>query len=175
MTEPAEPTRRSFLAAATCALGACAGAAALTPAVIAFLSPLEGGIVKLGDGLLDLGPVDFYDLGVPRKVTVRAARVDAFMKESEARSLGSVLVVRTEQGVTVFTAQCPHAGCDVAPAGKSGHLSCPCHESQFGREGAVQGGPSPRALDRLEAQVRDGHVLIRFERFQVGTADKRAL
>src|SRR5271155_5014385 len=102
-------TRRSFLAAATAALGACCGAGALTPAVAAILTPLGGGIVKLGEGLLDLGPLDGFESGVPRKVAVRAARTDAFLKE-EARPLGSVLVVRGADGVTVFAAQCPHAG-----------------------------------------------------------------
>ncbi len=178
---PPEPTRRDFLATATTALGACAGAAALAPALVAFLSPLEGGIVKLGEGLLDLGALDAFEEGTPRKVTIRAARTDAYMKEDAARALGSVLVVRRGQTADVFAAQCPHAGCDVSPAtvssGRStvGALVCPCHESQFGLDGSVKSGPSPRRLDALETTMKDGHVLIRFERFQVGVADKRAL
>src|SRR3954471_6591510 len=102
--DPADAsTRRSFLATATTALGACAGAAALAPALVAILSPLEGGIVKLGDGLVDLGALDAFEKNVPLKVAIRAARTDAYMKE-EARSLGSVLVVRTDRGVSVFAA-----------------------------------------------------------------------
>lgn len=170
---PPQPTRRDFLCVATCALGACAGAAALAPAVIAILSPAEGGIVTIGGGLLDLGPVEGFPKNAARKVSTAAARTDAYMKEAP-RALGSVLVVRTEQGVSVFASVCPHAGCDVAPKGE-GKLGCPCHESRFALDGSVEAGPSPRALDRLEAQVKDGHVLVKFERFQVGTADKKAL
>lgn len=173
MSESPEPTRRSFLAKATAALGACAGAAALTPALVAVFTPTEGGIVKIGEGLLDLGPLEGFEKGVPRKVAIRAARTDAFLKEDE-RALGSVLVVRGETGVAVFASQCPHAGCDVA-MGPKGNLACPCHESQFALDGSVEGGPSPRPLDALEAQVKDGRVLVRFARFQVGIADKRAL
>ena len=170
MSTEAEPTRRSFL---TVALGACTGCAALAPAIAAILSPLEGGIVKLGEGLLDLGPLDGFEKGVPRKVAIRAARTDAYLKESE-RALGSVLVVRQGDTVTVLAAQCPHAGCDVGMNAK-GRLACPCHESAFELDGSVTGGPAPRALDKLETQVKDGHVLVRFERFQVGIPEKRAL
>jgi Rieske Fe-S protein len=170
MNQEDAPTRRSIL---TAALGACAGAAALAPALAAILTPLEGGIVKLGQGLLDLGPLEGFENGVPRKVAIRAARTDAYLKESE-RALGSVLVVRDGQGVSVLAAQCPHAGCDVGlnPKGK---LGCPCHESTFGLDGSVVSGPAPRALDRLEAHVTEGRVLVRFERFQVGIPEKRAL
>jgi Rieske Fe-S protein len=170
--EPVLP-RRSFLAKATCALGACAGAAAVAPALAAILSPLDGGIVLLGEGLLDLGPLDGFEKGVAKKVAIRAARTDAYLKE-DARSLGSVLVLRTDQGVVVFAAQCPHAGCDAAPAA-NGKFSCPCHESRFGADGSVEAGPSPRGLDKLETEIKEGRLLVRFERFQVGVAEKKAL
>jgi len=111
---------------------------------------------------------------LPRKVAIRAARTDAYLKE-DVRTLGSVLVVRSGGGVTVFSAQCPHAGCDVAPSSKDGKLACPCHESRFELDGRSAGGPAPRALDALEAEVRDGRVLVRFQRFQVGIADKRVV
>jgi Rieske Fe-S protein len=169
MTEEKE-TRRSFL---TAALGACAGCAALTPALAAILSPLDGGIVKLGEGLLDLGPLDGFERGVPRKVAIRAARTDAYLKESE-RALGSVLVIREGDAISIFAAQCPHAGCDVGMNAK-GQLACPCHESAFGLDGSVMGGPAPRSLDKLETEVKDGRVLVRFKRFQVGIPEKRAL
>jgi Rieske Fe-S protein len=173
MSETPDPTRRTFLAGATVALGACAGAGALAPALAAILSPLGGGIVKLGEGLVDVGPLAALDDGIVHKVAVRAARTDAYLKE-EARTLGSVLLQKKGDAVIAFASQCPHAGCDVAPDPR-GRLVCPCHESLFGDDGSVQGGPSPRALDRLETQVKDGRVLVRFERFQVGVPDRRAL
>src|SRR5437016_14666949 len=107
------PDRRQFLARATCALGACAGACALGPAVVAILSPLDGGIVTVGSGKLDLGPLSGFTEGAARKVVVRAARTDAFLREPE-RALGSVIVVRGGDAVRVLSAACPPAGCDVA-------------------------------------------------------------
>src|SRR5579872_2808030 len=91
--DPEDPERRKFLTAATCILGACAGAGALAPALAAVFSPLSGGIVTFGSGLIDLGPFESFEAGVPRKVVVHAARTDAFVKEGE-RALGSVLVIR---------------------------------------------------------------------------------
>lgn len=169
---PEDPSRRKFLSAATCALGACAGAAAFGPAIVAVISPIEGGVVKLGEGLVDVGPLDAFEPGVPRKVVVRAARTDAYLREPP-RALGSVLVVRQGDRVVTFSSTCPHAGCDVSP-GKDG-LLCPCHDSVFALSGELVSGPSPRALDALATEVRDGRVLVKFERFQIGTADKRAL
>jgi hypothetical protein len=37
----------------------------------------------------------------------------------------------------------------------------------------VETGPSPRGLDPLEAKVERGRVLVRFQRFEVGTAERR--
>jgi cytochrome b6-f complex iron-sulfur subunit/menaquinol-cytochrome c reductase iron-sulfur subunit len=171
--EPEDPARRKFLLAATGLLGACAGAAALAPALAAVFSPLAGGIVTFGAGLVDLGPLEAFEAGVPRKVVVHAARTDAFVKEGE-RALGSVLVVRAGNEVIALSSTCPHAGCDVA-ASSDGKLACPCHESRFALDGQRLTGPSPRALDRLATEVKDGHVFVRFERFQVGIEEKRAV
>jgi Rieske Fe-S protein len=163
-------TRRGFLGKATGALAACTGAAALGPVLVAVISPAKGGIVRLGDGTLDLGPLEQFEDGVPRKVVVKGARTDAYMKFGE-RPLGSVVVVRRGDKVAVFSATCPHLGCDVAPREKD--LFCACHDSAFSLEGAVQSGPSPRALDALESQVEAGHLRVKFERFQPGTPEKR--
>jgi Rieske Fe-S protein len=46
---------------------------------------------------------------------------------------------------------CTHLGCtvNVTPAG----LVCPCHGSEFDREGKVLKGPADRALERYEVQL----------------------
>jgi Rieske Fe-S protein len=173
MPAPEDPTRRALLGAATGALAACACAAVLGPAVVALVSPEGGGIVRIGDGAIDLGPLDSFEEGVPRRVVIRGARTDAFLKLGE-RALGSVLVVRKGSTVTVFSSVCPHAGCDVGPL--EGALLCPCHNSRFALDGKVLGGPSPRGLDALDASVETGRVRIaRFERFQIGVAEKRSV
>jgi Rieske Fe-S protein len=174
MMERVSMERREFLARATCLLGACTGIAALGPPLVALCSPVSGGIVMLGAlGEIDLGPLDAFESGVPRRVVIRAARTDAYVREEVERALGSALVVRSGATVSVFTATCPHAGCEVTIA--SGAFACPCHVSKFSLDGARVSGPSPRDLDRLEARVHEGRVMVRFERFQQGTPDKKAV
>jgi cytochrome b6-f complex iron-sulfur subunit/menaquinol-cytochrome c reductase iron-sulfur subunit len=170
-----DPSRRQFLGAAAASIAACTAAGALVPAVAAFLSPLEGGTVLLGggDGKIDLGPLDSYEVGVPKKVAVRGRRTDAYQRSSGDIALGSVIVIRQGDGAVCFNSTCPHAGCDVAI--KDATLGCPCHASKFALDGQVSGGPAPRPLDRLEAEVVAGHLRVVFQRFQVGTADKRAI
>lgn len=174
----ADPTRRGFLAAATCALAACAGAGSLGPVLLAVISPARGGIVRLGEGTIDLGPLEQFDEMRPLKVAIHGARTDAFL-ELPDRALGSVLVVRRGDRVEVFSAVCPHAGCEVLPRDKERDFFCPCHDSSFALDGQLSSGPSPRGLDSLETSIDggrvEGHVRVRFERFQVGTSDRRAV
>jgi Rieske Fe-S protein len=42
------------------------------------------------------------------------------------------------------------------PAG----FGCPCHGSQFDNEGNGTAGPAPRALDRYEFSIHNGHLWL---------------
>ena len=53
---------------------------------------------------------------------------------------------RDERGVYAITAICNHLGC--TPRLERDAFACPCHGSQFTREGQVVNGPAPRSLDR---------------------------
>jgi len=163
--------RRSFLGAATACLGACAGAGvlgAVGAAVVA--TPL--GDSAAADVWVSIGGLERFPAGEPVKVPVAGEVRDAWSRFA-GRNLGNVIVVRREAGATVFSATCPHNGCDVFA--EPGELVCPCHDSSFGLDGGVAKGPSPRPLDALEAEVRDGELWIRFQRFEVGTEEQRPL
>ena len=51
---------------------------------------------------------------------------------------------------------------------------CPCHVSSFTIDGKIDSptSPSPRGLDELEVQVRDGGVWVVFQNYQAGRPDK---
>jgi Rieske Fe-S protein len=171
-----EPTRRGFLHKM----------AAVVVGTIAVMIPGAAGLAVLLDPLrrrgskaeftritsLDALPAD----GTARKFQVIAARTDAWTGQS-ASPIGAVYLQRKpDQSVVAFNVRCPHAGCfvDAMPGGEG--FYCPCHNSHFAADGAVQpGSPSPRGLDELDVDpiaLRDGVVQVRFENFIAGIPHK---
>ena len=138
-----------------------------------FLDPLRRKASK-SDALrvtsLNALPAD----GVPRKFPVIATRTDAWNKFPNV-PIGAVYLRRiSENQVEAFNVVCPHAGCfvDFVPERKS--YLCPCHDSTFAIDGKINDpkSPSPRGLDPLEAEIRDGEVYVKFMNFRAGTAER---
>ena len=163
--------RRRFLALAGTGLGACVSAGVLGiagSAVVATPLSRESG----GAAWVRLGALSRFPQGVPVKVAALGEVRDAW-STVPARTLGNVIVRREGERVDALSATCPHNGCDVFVAEPK--LVCPCHDSSFGPDGAVEAGPSPRPLDVLDAKVEDGEVWVRYQRFEAGVAAKRPL
>ena len=59
-------------------------------------------------------------------------------------------------------AECTHLGCLVQPNPFGGGFACPCHGSNYDREGSVTRGPAPRALGlaRVEPREEDGVLVM---------------
>lgn len=158
------------------------GLFALSPSFVAgiaaFLSPLGGKAQKgvlLRLTTLDNLPKD----GTPRKFPVIAEKRNAWTFSREP--VGAVFLRLLPNGdVHALHVVCPHAGCAIEyrPAqsgGQEGQFVCPCHLAHFDLSGkrldAVS--PSPRDMDTLRVEVRDGEVWVEFQNFQLGTADKK--
>lgn len=112
--------------------------------------------------------------GVPQKFTVQADRVDAWTTYANT-PIGAVYLRRTPEGVEALNVVCPHAGCFVGVAPDRAGFACPCHKSSFDLDGSVNdpASPSPRAMDSLEVEVRDGdEVWVRFQNFLPGREEK---
>lgn len=174
MPEPSgEPTRRRFLElAATCAAG-CAAASALGVATIAVVgTPLRAG-AGTEQEWLDIGPLARFPDGGAVKLAILGERRDAWQRFPK-RSLGNAVLVRRGPRVRVYSATCPHNGCDVIV--EDADLLCPCHDSRFAiADGACTTGPSPRGLDPLPTKVEGGRVHVRFQRFEIGTPERKPL
>jgi Rieske Fe-S protein len=63
-------------------------------------------------------------------------------------------------GVYAMTMICTHQGCTInAPSG--GRFSCPCHGSQFDRNGAVLQGPATRPLQHFAVEIDAmGNIIV---------------
>ena len=110
--------------------------------------------------------------GPPRRLTVVTDRTDAWTSY-EATPVGAVYVRRDGDKVSALNVICPHAGCSVNLSADGTHFACPCHRSRFELDGTRVEGPSPRNLDALDAEIRNGNeVWVRFQNFRPGTEDK---
>jgi Rieske Fe-S protein len=170
----AEPVgRRTFLGAATVTLGACAGASVLGALGVAVVGTPLGEAPAGSELWVDLGPLSRFPEGLPVKVPIAGESRDAWTR-FRARNLGSVVVIRRTEAAQTFSDMCPHNGCPVEP--RRDRLVCPCHSTDFGLDGTVlNDGPSPRGLDPLDNEVVEGRLRVRFQRFQTGSEERRAL
>lgn len=172
---PAEgaSNRRGFFVSAWAVL--VGGLLALVPAAAALaviLDPLrrrskEGQFLRVAT--LDVVPED----GVPRQFPVIAARVDAW--NESVQPVGAVFLRRLpdQEVPECLTAVCPHAGCLVPFDRATGKFKCPCHNSSFAVDGAIiPPSPSPRPMDTLECKVEGNDVLVKYENFYSGMAEK---
>ena len=65
-----------------------------------------------------------------------------------------------ENGICVLWQKCPHLGCRVPECKSSQWFECPCHGSQYNRNGEKKGGPAPRGMDRFGVEVSGENVTI---------------
>jgi len=155
-------------------LGTLAGLVPAGIALNAFCDPLRrkskvDNTVRVAS--LDILPGD----GVPRKFTVVASMQDAWNKFPQT-PIGAVYLRRTgEKKVEAFNVVCPHAGCFVDYSPARTEYYCPCHRSSFALDGRVKNpsSPSPRGMDSLEVEIRNGHeIWVKFQNFVSGHAEK---
>jgi Rieske Fe-S protein len=74
-----------------------------------------------------------------------------------------VFIARDSGGVYSLTSTCSHQGCDVSAqgAGDTAVLVCPCHRSQFDRNGAVRQGPANAPLVHFAVEIgASGNITI---------------
>lgn len=72
----------------------------------------------------------------------------------------SAILIRTADGAYhAYGQKCTHLSCPVYYSRNHQRLECPCHEGAFdAATGNVLYGPPPRALDRIDVEMRDGRV-----------------
>ena len=74
---------------------------------------------------------------------------------------GRFWLVQDDKGVYALYVVCTHLGCLFQWRSTKNRFICPCHGSQFSREGKYLAGPAPRSLDSFIIRVVDinGNVL----------------
>jgi quinol---cytochrome c reductase iron-sulfur subunit, bacillus type len=170
-------SRDRFLKRATIGLGGIIAAAITLPAAgFAVLPSLEAG--RRTD--VDLGPIGSFPEG--------SYVVTTFLSDPQAGDVSRRSAYVRYNGLlgrapsfTILSSRCTHVGCPtqplglvlparvhrtidgpvgLAPAEAVSGFSCPCHGSAFDDEGNRTAGPAPRALDRYQFSIRDGHLVL---------------
>lgn len=166
--------RRTLLKVLSGVLGGGVAAAVGGPALRVALAPAGMRTVTgIGEFVpvakLEALPADGTPLNVP---VVVEAPMDGWTRHPPT-TVGAVFLRKQGESVRAFSTICPHLGCGIDFDGRVRKFACPCHESWFSLDGACTDGPSPRGMDELEAKVVDGQIQVKFEKFVIGTADKR--
>jgi menaquinol-cytochrome c reductase iron-sulfur subunit len=166
-SSPGGPSRRKFLEVVVGVLSSLVGAAVAIP----FLGNLIGGRSRAGQNdFSPVAPVESLPLGRPADVAYSAMTTDAYIREDDVHHLW--VVRRSDSEVIVYSPVCPHLGCRYDWDPQDSLFKCPCHGSVFTIDGRVVAGPAPRPLDTLPAEVRQGRLYVKWERFRVGTTRK---
>ena len=179
--------RRSFCLSA---LGLGMGAAALATPIYAGarMALYPWSQVGLAGKEYQLSTLDALS-ETPRQFVITDNVTDAWSTEPN-QTIGVVYLrkVVNEDGsvaAVAFQSVCPHAGCRVKfgstknPAtGENEELFfCPCHGDVFYLDGErvlPEESTSARSMDSLETRVDEsGRVFVKFQNFQLGTAEKK--
>jgi menaquinol-cytochrome c reductase iron-sulfur subunit len=167
-------SRRGFLNILADLLIAVIALIVAIPALGYLLAPLrkKAGAEEGGNSFSDVGPLSDLPVGQWRLITLEMVQEDGWKK---TRARHAVWIRRQEagaQGITVFTSICPHLGCPINWHPDQSQFVCPCHGGIFSADGQRQSGPPPRNMDALEFEIREGRLLIRWQDFKIGVAER---
>ena len=72
----------------------------------------------------------------------------------------AVLVAPSAGKLIVLSAECTHAGCEVAWRADEDDFHCPCHNSKFTMEGKVISGPAKEPLPRYDVKMAGNDAIV---------------
>ncbi len=171
----ADESRRGFLKIGVGAVGVGLAATAIGPAAAVLAHPLGHATTSGSDAFIPVGGRGSFSAEEPVKVDLYSDRVDAWNRVVEVK-VGSAWVMERAGELVAFSTVCPHLGCGIDYVADKKKFLCACHNSWFTIEGAVEEGPSPRAMDTLQTEVgEDNLVQIRYERFKQGVQSKEPI
>lgn len=71
-----------------------------------------------------------------------------------------LIVLMGTDGPQVFSASCPHLGCNVTWDAGESVFRCPCHGATFNASGNVIKGPVNSPLAKVAFVVKDGKIIV---------------
>jgi Rieske Fe-S protein len=197
---PEEQSRFKFMANATIVLGNVIGLVIAVPIVVGLVpspavlgggkawSPLkdQSGFEKLEpssapaqlyfsrsmrDGYMPPADASDYVWGVKMNddqiKKMQTNRPDLFSNPS-----GKVDYPVVNMGYVIFSSVCPHLGCKFNWKAEANRFFCPCHNSEYERDGTHIAGPAARGLDPLPLEEQNGKAEITWIRYKAAIPDR---
>lgn len=155
-------------------LGAGLAGLTLGPAAAFLAHPLSTATTSGSDELIPVGNPISFGAEEPVKVDLYSDKVDAWNRVIQVK-VGSAWVLERGGELVAFSTVCPHLGCGIDYDPVKAKFLCACHQSWFSLDGAVEEGPSPRAMDTLHLEADEKLVQIRYERFKQGVETKEPI
>ncbi len=178
-----QPDRRGFIKGASCAIGAAIGVVPMAAGVRMALDPLSREAIAVDAEFIRLAEVSDLEAGVPRKFAIVEDKRDKWSRYKDV-PVGAVYLLlekaedskSSEPKVIAYNTVCPHLGCFVDYRPEQQDYFCPCHDSNFALDGTLKKGVSPRGMDSLEVELRNGsEVWVKFQRFKANASEKIAI
>jgi menaquinol-cytochrome c reductase iron-sulfur subunit len=166
--------RRRFLEFCTNALLTVLGLLVIVPGFAYFLAPLRNRLrkTKADSSFQSAGTLDSLPVGQWKLVSFETLDQDGWEKVRGRHAVW----VRRESGtvneIRVLSPICPHLGCPINWQPDRQEFLCPCHGGRFDVQGQQIAGPPPRAMDPIEFHIENGQLLVRWQDFKIGVADR---
>ena len=111
-------------------------------------------------GMLGIARITYPGTGT-RTRTIRAGRPDDFPLHTFTLLEDKGLFIYRDHVCTrAVSATCTHLGCRLQKTGTG--FRCPCHGSEFDKQGVVLSGPAPRNLDWLKMEFDyNGYLVVK--------------
>ncbi len=197
---PEEQSRRQFMANATVVLGNVIGLVIAVPIVVGLIpsaAVLGGG--KSWSPLKDQSKFDaLTPTEPPAQLYFSRVQRDGYMPPADASDYvwgvkmnddqikkmqtsrpdlftspsGKVDYPVVNMGYVIFSSVCPHLGCKFNWKSETNRFFCPCHNSEYERDGEHVAGPAARGLDPLPLEEQNGKAEITWIRYKAATPDR---
>lgn len=107
-----------------------------------------GGLVRYFSHRPEAGPPSSFDLGRAKDFPASGVLVRADIP---------AVIYQSIEGFRAYSLICTHLGCTLEESGEG--FSCPCHGSEFSKEGTVLKGPAGGDLTPLEVEITPEGIL----------------
>lgn len=157
-------TRREFVKGVTVITGTLMGLIIGLPALDYLIAP--GLKVKVSEAWVPVGPLDNYEVGVPKLFSFNRTEINGW--EKTVLNYGAFVVRKSENEVLVLSDICTHLACRVTWHPDIQNYVSPCHNGHFDIYGSVISGPPPRPLDEFRSKIENGNLFLLFPAFKRG-------